>query len=57
VWEISLHAEVEAWFLDLCTTDSETADLVAEAIDLLAEQGPALAVHSWIGYKPVGSTT
>lgn len=37
-----LHPEVEAWFLDLCRSDPTTADLVAEAIDVLAEQGPAL---------------
>jgi hypothetical protein len=42
VWEISLHPEVEAWFLDLCQADPTSADLVAEAIDLLTEQGPAL---------------
>lgn len=42
VWEVSLHPEVEAWFLELCRTDPITADLVATAIDLLAEQGPAL---------------
>jgi hypothetical protein len=42
VWEVSLHAEVEAWFLELCGSDPVTADLVAEAIDLLADQGPAL---------------
>ena len=42
MWEVHLHAEVEAWFLDLCRTDSASADLIAEAIDLLAEQGPAL---------------
>jgi hypothetical protein len=42
VWEISLHPEVEAWFLDLCRTDPVSADLVAEAIDLLTEHGPAL---------------
>ena len=36
------HPEVEAWFLDLCRTDPTTADLVAEAIDVLVEQGPAL---------------
>jgi hypothetical protein len=42
VWEVSLHAEVEAWFLDLCRADPLSADLVAEAIDLLAEEGPAL---------------
>ena len=32
MWEVRLHPEVEAWFLDLCRTDSTTADLVAEAI-------------------------
>ena len=42
VWEISLHPEFEAWFLDLCRADPASADLVAEAIDLLSEQGPAL---------------
>ncbi|MFK3985286.1 type II toxin-antitoxin system RelE/ParE family toxin [Micromonospora sp. NPDC050397] len=42
MWEVKLHPEVEAWFLDLCRTDAATADLVAEAIDLLAERGPAL---------------
>ena len=35
-------AEVEAWFLDLCERDPDSADRVAEAIDLLAESGPAL---------------
>jgi hypothetical protein len=42
VWEVGLHEEVERWFLDLCRNDPTTADLVAEAIDLLAEQGPGL---------------
>jgi hypothetical protein len=42
VWEVSLHAEVEAWFLELCSVDPVCADLVSEAIDLLSEQGPAL---------------
>ncbi|MBL7256250.1 type II toxin-antitoxin system RelE/ParE family toxin [Paractinoplanes lichenicola] len=42
MWEVRLHPEVEAWFLDLCETDPITADLVSEAIDVLAEQGPAL---------------
>lgn len=42
MWEVNLHAEVEAWFLELCDADPTTADLVAEAIDLLSEQGPAL---------------
>ncbi|GIJ21283.1 hypothetical protein Vlu01_19070 [Micromonospora lutea] len=42
VWEVVLHPEVEAWFLGLCRSDPASADLVAEAIELLAEQGPAL---------------
>jgi hypothetical protein len=42
VWEVSLLAEIEEWFLDLCERDPDSADRVAEAIDLLAEQGPAL---------------
>jgi len=42
LWGVSLHPEVEAWFLGLCSVDPISADLVAEAIDLLAEQGPAL---------------
>lgn len=42
MWEINLHAEVETWFLELCQSDPVSADLVGEAIDLLAEQGPAL---------------
>jgi hypothetical protein len=40
--DIGLHLEVEAWFLDLCITDSDSAGQVAEAIDLLAEHGPSL---------------
>jgi hypothetical protein len=32
-WEISLHDEVEAWYLALCKTDPETADLIEDAID------------------------
>ena len=42
MWEIKLHPEVEAWFLDLCVSDPASADLIADAIDLLADQGPAL---------------
>lgn len=42
MWEVSLHVEVETWFLGLCQSDPASADLVAEAIDLLASEGPAL---------------
>lgn len=41
-WEIKLHPEVDTWFLDLCDTDPESADLVERAIDVLSEQGPRL---------------
>jgi hypothetical protein len=42
MWEGLLHPEVEQRFLDLCRTDSASADLVAEAIEVLAENGPGL---------------
>lgn len=42
MWEVILHPEVEAWFLELCRNDPPSADLIADAIDLLSEQGPAL---------------
>jgi hypothetical protein len=45
MWEVRLHPEVEAWFLDLCRSDPTTADLVAEAIDVLVEQGRRLAAR------------
>jgi hypothetical protein len=41
-WEISLHHEVEAWYLSLCKSEPETADLIEDAIDQLAAEGPAL---------------
>jgi hypothetical protein len=40
--EVSLHHEVEAWYLELCKSDPETGDLIEDAIDQLAEEGPAL---------------
>jgi hypothetical protein len=41
-WEISLHHEFEAWYLALCRSDPESADLIEDAIDQLASEGPAL---------------
>jgi hypothetical protein len=35
-WEISLHPEVESWYLAICASDPETADLIKDAIDQLA---------------------
>lgn len=41
-WEVSLHQEVETWYLSLCERDPETADLIEQAIDQLAAEGPSL---------------
>lgn len=41
-WEISLHQDVEAWYLSICGSDPETADLIEQAIDQLAAEGPSL---------------
>lgn len=41
-WEISLHEDVERWYLDLCRDDPATADGIADAIEQLAMAGPAL---------------
>ncbi len=41
-WEISLHEDVERWYLALCRDDSESADGIADAIEQLAAVGPAL---------------
>lgn len=41
-WAIELHEEVDGWFLELCRTDAESANLVERAIDILAEMGPRL---------------
>lgn len=38
-WDVVLVAEVEDWFFAL---DERTSDLVADAIDQLAERGPTL---------------
>lgn len=42
LWTVELHADVEAWFVLLAEHDPVTADLVEQAIDLLAERGPTL---------------
>jgi len=38
-WEVSLHPEVEAWFLGLCKSDPKTADLIEDAIDQPVNEG------------------
>lgn len=41
-WTVILVDEVTDWYFDLVEQDPETAGLVEAAIDLLAEDGPAL---------------
>jgi hypothetical protein len=41
-WHILLVEQVADWFVDLAKNDPGTADLVEDAIDRLAEDGPAL---------------
>lgn len=41
-WQILLVAEVADWFDDLTKNDPDSADLVEDAIDRLAMDGPAL---------------
>ena len=42
VWEVSLHQAVEAWYLSICQNNLETAELIEQAVDLLAAEGPSL---------------
>ena len=41
-WTIRLHSEVEAWYLEICESDPETAGLIERAVDLLACEGPTI---------------
>jgi hypothetical protein len=41
-WVVELHSSVEAWFMQLVEEDPKTADLIEEAIDMLAATGPTL---------------
>lgn len=41
-WDVELHADVDKWFESLCDADPCCADLVEQAIDVLAEAGPTL---------------
>jgi hypothetical protein len=41
-WLVELHPVVEAWFMHLAKEDPASADLVEEAIDMLASAGPTL---------------
>lgn len=41
-WDVILLEPVESWFLKLCESDLDTAALIEQAIDRLAEVGPTL---------------
>src|SRR5213080_2676961 len=41
-WEVILADEVDEWFLDLCRTDSGSAEQVEAAINVLEVEGPTL---------------
>lgn len=41
-WEVILLAEVEDWYLELCERDPDTATMVEQAIEMLADEGPTL---------------
>jgi hypothetical protein len=41
-WEIILLEPVDSWFLKLCESAPDTAALIEQAIDRLADVGPAL---------------
>ncbi|MFF4384278.1 type II toxin-antitoxin system RelE/ParE family toxin [Kitasatospora sp. NPDC001547] len=42
MWEITLLAPVEEWYLQVCEDDPKTAENILEALDLLADEGPTL---------------
>lgn len=41
-WDVILLEPVESWFLKLCESETDTAALIEQAIDRLAEVGPTL---------------
>jgi hypothetical protein len=44
-WEVGRHHEVEAWYLALCRSDPDTADLIEDAIDQLVDEGRRWGGH------------
>ncbi|GAA2145741.1 type II toxin-antitoxin system RelE/ParE family toxin [Kitasatospora kazusensis] len=42
MWEITLVGPVNDWFLDICVNEPDTANQIADAINLLARRGPLL---------------
>jgi hypothetical protein len=56
-WEVSLHHEVEAWYLALCKSDPETADLIEDAIDHWLPKALPWAGRSLTGSREAATTT
>ncbi|GAA1896916.1 type II toxin-antitoxin system RelE/ParE family toxin [Streptomyces sodiiphilus] len=42
MWKIILLEPVDKWFLGLCEADEKTANLISDALDHLAAEGPSL---------------
>ncbi|MFJ9606665.1 type II toxin-antitoxin system RelE/ParE family toxin [Kitasatospora sp. NPDC101176] len=42
MWEITLVGPVNDWFLDICVNDPNTANQIADAVNVLARRGPLL---------------
>jgi hypothetical protein len=57
VWEVSLHQDVEAWYLSICQNDPETADLIEQAVELLAAEARRLGGRSWTESRAASTTT
>jgi hypothetical protein len=56
-WEVSLHPEVEAWYLGLCKSDPESADLIEDAIGQLVNEGRPCGGRWLTGSGAAATTT
>lgn len=50
-WALYLTDEVDAWLNDLATSDRESYEQVVSGIEVLAEVGPNLGLHSSTGSR------
>ncbi|MFT4299507.1 MAG: type II toxin-antitoxin system RelE/ParE family toxin [Aeromicrobium sp.] len=67
MWSVVVLSEVEQWFLALAAEDSDLADTIEAAIDVLESEGPTLgrplvdrikgaALHNMKELRPSGSS-
>jgi len=56
-WQVLLVEEVADWSDDLTRNDPGTADLIEDAVDRLASEGPRWADHWSTGSAPLATTT